>query len=145
MRVVGSVDERVLAAAVLSLLRVLAREMPVLVAVDDLQWLDPRSARLLGFSGRRLERDRVGFVATIRLDDPAGARGADPADLVVQGIDPDLLMVALYHATFLADPRAPAVDLGSLARHSPLLSAKPPVSPSETGVPAAGEPSEAAR
>jgi len=38
-------------------------------------------------------------------------------------IDPDLLMVALYHATFLADPRDPPVDLGPLANHSPLLNA----------------------
>lgn len=36
-------------------------------------------------------------------------------------IDPDLLLLALYHATFIADSRDPAPDLGNLAGHSPLL------------------------
>lgn len=85
------VDERVLAAAVLSLLRLLAREAPLVVAVDDLQWLDQRSARLLGFAGRRLERDHVGFVLTLRLGDAGGDRGGEAADPVVKGLDPDLL------------------------------------------------------
>jgi hypothetical protein len=35
-------------------------------------------------------------------------------------IDPDLLMIALYHWTFIADPRDPPPDLGPLAGHSPL-------------------------
>jgi hypothetical protein len=52
-------------------------------------------------------------------------------------IDPDLLMIALYHATFLADPRDPAPDLGPLAGHSPMLKATssavtgPPEKPQE--------------
>ncbi len=36
-------------------------------------------------------------------------------------VDPDLLMVALYHATFLADSRGEPVPLGPLAGASPLL------------------------
>ncbi len=36
-------------------------------------------------------------------------------------IDPDLLMLALYHATFLTDARNPSPDLGPLAGHSPLI------------------------
>ena len=35
-------------------------------------------------------------------------------------IDPDLVMIALYHSTFIADPRDPPPDLGPLAGHSPL-------------------------
>src|ERR1700693_1766992 len=37
--------ERTLAAAFLGLLRVLSREKPLVVAVDDLQWLDAESER----------------------------------------------------------------------------------------------------
>lgn len=36
-------------------------------------------------------------------------------------VDADLLMVALYHRTFLADPSAEPVDLGPLRAASPLL------------------------
>jgi len=36
-------------------------------------------------------------------------------------VDPDLLMVALYHATFLADVRVESASLGSLGGASPLL------------------------
>lgn len=35
-------------------------------------------------------------------------------------IDPDLVMISLYHWTFIADPRDPPPDLGPLAGHSPL-------------------------
>ncbi len=36
-------------------------------------------------------------------------------------VDPDLLMVALYHATFLSDSRSEPVAMGPLASASPLL------------------------
>ncbi|MEV7286354.1 AAA family ATPase [Streptomyces sp. NPDC093252] len=47
-------DGLALRLAVLSALRALAAEGPVLVVADDLQWLDPASAELLGFAARRL-------------------------------------------------------------------------------------------
>jgi DNA-binding CsgD family transcriptional regulator len=86
------VDERVVAAAVLSVLRLLAREWPLVVGVDDLQWLDQRSARLLGFAGRRLDRDQVGFAVTVRLPGSADDDGGDAADLAVGDLDPDLVV-----------------------------------------------------
>ncbi len=58
---------------VLATLRSLAAEVPVLVAVDDLQWLDGESVRALRYAIRRLDADPVGIVATIRtgiVDDP---------------------------------------------------------------------------
>jgi uncharacterized RDD family membrane protein YckC len=50
-------------------------------------------------------------------------------------IDPDLLMMALYYQTFLADPRS-EVELGSLAGFSPL--AKDAFRPSPTSQPGTG-------
>src|SRR4051794_18464870 len=61
-------DRRAVAAAFLSALRVLARAGPVVVAVDDLQWLDPPSAHLLGYAARRLTGDPVAFLLARRED-----------------------------------------------------------------------------
>jgi ATP/maltotriose-dependent transcriptional regulator MalT len=70
-------DERVAAAAVLSVLELLAERSPVLVAIDDLQWLDSPSRAVLGFAARRL-RGRIGIVATERTGDPDGAEAPWP-------------------------------------------------------------------
>jgi DNA-binding CsgD family transcriptional regulator len=48
-------------------LRRLASETAVLVAVDDLQWMDAPSLRALTFAFRRLDGAPVGLVATVRL------------------------------------------------------------------------------
>lgn len=63
------VDQRAVSAATLSVLRVLAGNGPVLVAIDDLQWLDQPSARVLQFSMRRLAALPVGVVGCCRLGD----------------------------------------------------------------------------
>jgi DNA-binding CsgD family transcriptional regulator len=65
--------------ALLDVLRLLAREAPVLVALDDLQWLDASSASVLPAALRRLEHERVGLLTTIRgaptaLWEPTGLR-----------------------------------------------------------------------
>jgi DNA-binding CsgD family transcriptional regulator len=49
-----SSDPRAVAVAVLGALRTLARRRRVLVAMDDMQWLDAPSATALAFAGRRL-------------------------------------------------------------------------------------------
>jgi DNA-binding NarL/FixJ family response regulator len=63
------VDQRAVSAATLSVLRVLARNGPVLVAIDDLQWLDRPSASVLQFAVRRLTALPVGVVGCRRLGD----------------------------------------------------------------------------
>jgi DNA-binding CsgD family transcriptional regulator len=59
-------DPRAVFTAVLSLVRLLASELPVLLAVDDLQWLDPPSVRALQFVGRRLGSQPIGLLASTR-------------------------------------------------------------------------------
>jgi DNA-binding CsgD family transcriptional regulator/tetratricopeptide (TPR) repeat protein len=53
-----------------------ARQQPVLLVVDDAQWLDPESAELLGFAMRRRPGPRVRVLAAQRWPDPAGRRRA---------------------------------------------------------------------
>lgn len=59
-------DVRVLGLALLSIMRTLAQQGPVLVAIDDIQWLDPSSADVLAFTLRRLEAEPVAVFATVR-------------------------------------------------------------------------------
>jgi DNA-binding CsgD family transcriptional regulator len=63
-----SVDPLALGAATRSALQLLAAEKPVLVAVDDLQWLDASSGRALAFALRRLSGSRVHLLLARRLD-----------------------------------------------------------------------------
>lgn len=59
-------DRRVVGAATISVVAMLTRRAPVVIALDDLQWLDGPSARVLEFAARRLERLPVGLLACER-------------------------------------------------------------------------------
>jgi DNA-binding CsgD family transcriptional regulator len=67
----GPVDPRAVGAGTVAVLRAAAREAPLVLAVDDVQWLDEASARALAFALRRLEDERVLLLATVR-DSPGG-------------------------------------------------------------------------
>jgi DNA-binding CsgD family transcriptional regulator/tetratricopeptide (TPR) repeat protein len=62
----GRFDQRTVAAGVLSAFRLLAASAPVVAAIDDLQWLDRPTARVLDFAFRRLAQSRVGLLACER-------------------------------------------------------------------------------
>jgi DNA-binding CsgD family transcriptional regulator len=62
-------DERAIAVAVLGALRALARERWLLVAVDDVQWLDRPSADVLSFVVRRLGDDPVAVLVAERKEE----------------------------------------------------------------------------
>jgi DNA-binding CsgD family transcriptional regulator len=59
-------DPRAIGLALLDALRALAEQGPVLVALDDVQWLDSSSAGVLQIALRRLRDERVGLAATVR-------------------------------------------------------------------------------
>jgi DNA-binding CsgD family transcriptional regulator/tetratricopeptide (TPR) repeat protein len=59
-------DSSALALGVLSALRSLAAEQLVLLAVDDLQWLDETSVDALAFAARRLDAEPVVFLLARR-------------------------------------------------------------------------------
>jgi DNA-binding CsgD family transcriptional regulator len=64
-------DPRAIGTGVVSLVSELSAEAPVLLALDDVQWLDLPSARTLEFALRRVERGSVAVLATIRTPEPA--------------------------------------------------------------------------
>ena len=59
-------DAHAIGLALLDVLRALAERGPVLVALDDVQWLDPASAGVLQIAFRRLRDEHVGLLATCR-------------------------------------------------------------------------------
>jgi DNA-binding CsgD family transcriptional regulator len=61
------VDPRTTATALVGVLTALAALRAVLVAVDDVQWLDPASARALEFAARRLS-PQAGLLVTRRTE-----------------------------------------------------------------------------
>jgi DNA-binding CsgD family transcriptional regulator len=63
-------DPRAVAAAFVAVLKRLAERTPVLVAIDDLQWLDTSSANIVSFAARRLP-DGVALMCTTRTEDAA--------------------------------------------------------------------------
>src|SRR6185312_4544766 len=69
-------DSRAVAAAFLTLIRGLAAERHLILAVDDWQWLDPPSRRVFEFAARRLEDEPVGIVCSIRPSSAVSPAGA---------------------------------------------------------------------
>lgn len=59
-------DAFTVAAAVLALLAAAAEEGPLLICVDDCQWVDLASLRCLGLVARRLQADQVLFLLALR-------------------------------------------------------------------------------
>ena len=60
-------DERAVAFAALDVLRSAARERPLVLAIDDAQWLDRSSAAVIAFALRRLTRaDRIAALVARR-------------------------------------------------------------------------------
>jgi DNA-binding CsgD family transcriptional regulator len=75
----GATDRFSVSAATLGILGLAAADAPLLVAVDDLHWLDPPSAQAILFAARRLWREGIAMLLAARPEDLA------PGDL--EGID----------------------------------------------------------
>lgn len=72
---------RVVGVAVLGVLRALARSGPLLLAVDDVQWLDISSRSVLSFALRRLNHEPVRLITSCRT----GAASDATSDLGLPG------------------------------------------------------------
>lgn len=59
-------DQRAVGVAALNILKAVAARKRVVLAIDDLQWLDRSTAAVLGVALRRLHAEPVGLLATVR-------------------------------------------------------------------------------
>jgi DNA-binding CsgD family transcriptional regulator len=66
---VGAADSRAIALGVVDALSALNSDTPVVVAIDDWQWLDSASSLALSFAARRLVGSSVRFLCTARPAD----------------------------------------------------------------------------
>ncbi len=81
-------DRLMVSNATLALLRRRAADRPVLVIVDDAQWLDLASALVLAFTARRLTGTRVGLLAASRPGPDGVFEKSGLPELPVGPLDP---------------------------------------------------------
>ena len=74
----GGVDQRALGVAVRSALELLAED-GLVIAIDDLQWLDATSASAVGFALRRLPEADISLLWTRRLGEPQQSTAVEDA------------------------------------------------------------------
>jgi DNA-binding CsgD family transcriptional regulator len=119
-------ERRVIGTALLSVLRALSEEKEVVVAVDDLHWLDAPSAAAVEFASRRLVDQPVLTIASVRSEEP------EPpvlASLASEGrldrLELGPLSVASLHRVLARElgrtfPRPTLVRIAAAARGNPL-------------------------
>jgi DNA-binding CsgD family transcriptional regulator len=85
----GTAERHLVGAATLELLARLAEERPVVVLVDDVQWMDGPSSAALTFAARRLLADAVAVVLAVRAGEPSAVDGAGLDEIALSGLAPD--------------------------------------------------------
>jgi DNA-binding CsgD family transcriptional regulator len=98
-------EHRAVCAAFLGVVRRLAAQSPVVIAIDDLQWLDRPSAVTLGYALRRLGTEPVGLLASVRVrvgGQPAASAGVAPAAGHIRHLPIGPLAPADYEAAIRA-------------------------------------------
>jgi DNA-binding CsgD family transcriptional regulator len=95
----AAVQPREAAVAALGAIRTLACSAPVLIAIDDVQWLDAPSARVVAYAVRRLELEPVGLLMTWRdeLKLPFQLEQLRPEHEITRLELPPLTLGALHH------------------------------------------------
>ena len=91
-------DRFTVCAATLSLLAAVAEEQPLLVVLDNAQWLDASSVDALMFAGRRLEAESVAVIAAARGVD-ARRLGGSFERIRIHGLDTDATLELLSDLT----------------------------------------------
>jgi DNA-binding CsgD family transcriptional regulator len=124
----GASDARAVSAAMLTALREAAAAGPVLIALDDVQWLDPSTASALGFAIRRVENETIRLLLACReagASLPFGLSRAIPEERIAR-IRLEPLSVddlgALLHSKLGANlPRPTLKRLHEMSRGNPFF------------------------
>ena len=126
-------DRFAVGAATLSLIAIHAEARPVLILVDDAQWLDSASAAALAFAARRLVADPVAVIVAGRAADAAfaglpvvelGGLDPDSAAVLARGRAGDGLTVAALEALYAVTLGNPLATL-ELAHDAESLALQP--------------------
>jgi AAA ATPase domain len=80
-------DKLIVGAAALGLISAFADEAPLLITVDDAQWLDRASAESIGFLARRLVADPVALLIAVREGDESPLLAAGLPEMLLSGLD----------------------------------------------------------
>ena len=139
--------QRAVATAAVSVLGHLASSTPVVVAIDDVQWLDGATARVLEFAARRLEGRPVGFLLSLRTPSRNSAPlGLDRslADERLERVRVGALSAGALHQLIKARlgrtfSRAALLRIHSATEGNPFFALELASSLQDAGAPAAGE------
>lgn len=121
-------DPRTTAAGLVSIVTALAAKAPLVIAVDDVQWLDSASARALEFAARRLPA-QAGLLLTRRSDGPQETPlhldRALPEERLLRIVPTPLSLGALHHLIEsrlgTAPPRPKLIRILEASRGNPFF------------------------
>jgi predicted ATPase len=142
-------DQRAISVATVSLIRALADAAgPLLLAIDDVQWLDEGSAAILAFAIRRLVENPVGIVLSLRgtseTPGPLGVHtAAAPERFACVTVGP--LPLAALHKLFVAQlgqsfSRPVLVRIEQTSAGNPFFALEIARELMTNGIPTSGEP-----
>ena len=107
-------------AACLSLLAAYAEQRPLLVLVDDAQWIDASSADALAFAARRLLAEAIAVVITTRTEEPSALDSAGLPTLELRGLHEDAARALLMQHASQAIPEETSTWLYRSTAGNPL-------------------------
>jgi DNA-binding CsgD family transcriptional regulator len=136
------VDRHGVGVAVLGALRSLAETRPLVVAVDDVQWLDAPSAAALGYAARRLRAEHAGLLLAHRVTQDSALVGemrrSLPPDRVhevkVGPLDPSSLYHVVHEHLGIALPRPQLAEVHEASGGNPFYALEIVRMLSRTGV-----------
>jgi DNA-binding CsgD family transcriptional regulator len=144
----GDLDPRAVGTGLTALLDRMTAGGPLVLAVDDAQWLDPASARVLAFALRRLEDRPTAVLAAVRVAGPGRSGGefaAVESALASTRLDVGPLSVAAIHQIFrqalgTSFGRPLVVGIHRAARGNPFYALEIAREIQRVGIPAPGQP-----
>jgi class 3 adenylate cyclase len=113
-------DRLIIGAAALGLISGYADDAPLLITVDDAQWLDRASAEAIGFAARRLVADPVAVLIAARETEESPLLAAGLQELRLGGLDEAAAAELLAQSGGLAVPADRAQRLHEATGGNPL-------------------------